>query len=341
MSSDVTLALSNSFGFGGAERVRGVPEGRLTVLREAFRHHVWATEQLLDVCATVPEEQLKRPAPGTYGSALDTLRHIVDADASYLFVISGGDLGRADIDADDVLARAGPRGRGRERAGLGGAARARARHGRGPRPRTRGRQSVRHATIGIRLAQVPPPRERPPQPDLHGAHGARARAAGVRRLGVRRGGRAIPRGPGARRLTLRPPWPRPRGTTGRRCTRRPPRARLRPREADPAGIAHVTHRERPVLERDQQGVVALVGPRRRASSAPARPCGPSRGAPSSTDRRCGRGRRGARPREAPVPAPARRTARRGTRSSRAWPRPPSRPRPGRTRAGGDRARRAG
>ncbi len=35
-------------------------------------------------------EQLETGAPGTYGSILETMRHLVGADASYLFVLTGG-----------------------------------------------------------------------------------------------------------------------------------------------------------------------------------------------------------------------------------------------------------
>ena len=52
----------------------------MTDAREAFRHHSWATEQLLDAARPLTDEQLMRPCPGIYGSTLDTLRHIVDAD---------------------------------------------------------------------------------------------------------------------------------------------------------------------------------------------------------------------------------------------------------------------
>jgi uncharacterized damage-inducible protein DinB len=68
-------------------------------LEDAFGHHVWATEQLIDLCASLSAEELTRPVPGTYGPILDTLRHIVGADAWYLFVISGGTVPRIDESA--------------------------------------------------------------------------------------------------------------------------------------------------------------------------------------------------------------------------------------------------
>lgn len=65
-------------------------------LQDAFDHHVWATEQLIDACASLTPEQLATPVPGTYGSIIETFRHLVRADRSYLFVISGGDVPEID-----------------------------------------------------------------------------------------------------------------------------------------------------------------------------------------------------------------------------------------------------
>jgi uncharacterized damage-inducible protein DinB len=55
-----------------------------TLLDDAFAHHVWATEVLIDVCAGLTPQQLDAPGPGTYGSVLDTLRHLVGTDCWYL-----------------------------------------------------------------------------------------------------------------------------------------------------------------------------------------------------------------------------------------------------------------
>jgi len=51
---------------------------------DAFRHNVWATVRLIDVCAALTPEQLAAPTPGTYGSIHETLRHIVGSDGWYL-----------------------------------------------------------------------------------------------------------------------------------------------------------------------------------------------------------------------------------------------------------------
>lgn len=60
-----------------------------SLLRDAFAHHTWATLRLIDACRGLEPEQLETSVPGTYGSIIDTLRHLVAADASYLHVTSG------------------------------------------------------------------------------------------------------------------------------------------------------------------------------------------------------------------------------------------------------------
>jgi uncharacterized damage-inducible protein DinB len=60
------------------------------ILADAFRHHVWASLRLLDACAALDPAQLDATVPGTYGSILDTARHLVGADANYLWLLSDG-----------------------------------------------------------------------------------------------------------------------------------------------------------------------------------------------------------------------------------------------------------
>jgi len=60
-----------------------------SLLRDAFAHHVWATLRLVDACLALSPDELGTAVPGTYGSILDTMRHLVTADSSYLFVTSG------------------------------------------------------------------------------------------------------------------------------------------------------------------------------------------------------------------------------------------------------------
>lgn len=73
-----------------------------SLLADAFGHHVWASLRLLDACLPLTAEQLATPVPGTYGSILDTQRHLVGADASYLFVTTGGRTPQIDEDQMDL-----------------------------------------------------------------------------------------------------------------------------------------------------------------------------------------------------------------------------------------------
>jgi uncharacterized damage-inducible protein DinB len=68
------------------------------MLEDAFGHHVWATLLVIDACLELPSEQLGTAVQGTYGSILDTVRHTVGADASYLFVMTGGSTPLIDED---------------------------------------------------------------------------------------------------------------------------------------------------------------------------------------------------------------------------------------------------
>ena len=62
---------------------------RTPLLADAFRHHAWATIRLLDACAALDDAQLATTVPGTYGSIIDTLRHLVGGDVFYLDVLVG------------------------------------------------------------------------------------------------------------------------------------------------------------------------------------------------------------------------------------------------------------
>lgn len=54
------------------------------VVRGMFAHHLWAIEALIDHLSVLPEERLDAAVPGTYGSMLQTLTHLVEADERYL-----------------------------------------------------------------------------------------------------------------------------------------------------------------------------------------------------------------------------------------------------------------
>lgn len=72
-------------------------------LADAFGHHVWATLRLIDTCLQLTPEQLQTNAPGTFGPIFDTMRHLVGADANYLFVTSGGLVKPIDEDDEDRM----------------------------------------------------------------------------------------------------------------------------------------------------------------------------------------------------------------------------------------------
>lgn len=57
--------------------------------RDLASHHGWATNLLLTHCQGLDEATLNATAPGTYGSIIETLRHLVDAEASYMYRLTG------------------------------------------------------------------------------------------------------------------------------------------------------------------------------------------------------------------------------------------------------------
>ena len=71
-----------------------------SVLDDAFAHHVWATVRVIETCEGLTEEQLRTPVPGTYGSIVDTLRHLVTADSAYLWALSRWEIDPIDEEAE-------------------------------------------------------------------------------------------------------------------------------------------------------------------------------------------------------------------------------------------------
>ena len=51
---------------------------------DALAHHIWASDRLLETCASLTREQLVTPVPGTYGPIIATLAHMVATDGWYL-----------------------------------------------------------------------------------------------------------------------------------------------------------------------------------------------------------------------------------------------------------------
>ena len=68
------------------------------LMHDAFRHHAWANDRVLEVCAALTDEHLASTAPGTFGTILDTLRHLVGSDNWYLWVITDHGVQRIDED---------------------------------------------------------------------------------------------------------------------------------------------------------------------------------------------------------------------------------------------------
>ncbi|TMK56626.1 MAG: hypothetical protein E6G54_09095 [Actinobacteria bacterium] len=58
-------------------------------LEDAFAHHVWATTRLIDRCLALSPEQLETGVPGTYGTIIETMRHLVAGDSDYLSIMTG------------------------------------------------------------------------------------------------------------------------------------------------------------------------------------------------------------------------------------------------------------
>src|SRR5437773_3576476 len=75
-----------------------------SMLSDAFAHHSWATIRLIDACMPLNDEQLASAVPGTYGPILETMRHLVAADRSYLWLLTGGALDDVDEDGLDLPA---------------------------------------------------------------------------------------------------------------------------------------------------------------------------------------------------------------------------------------------
>jgi uncharacterized damage-inducible protein DinB len=58
-------------------------------LHDLARHNAWATQQLLEYCRGLDEATMMKWTPGTYGSIISTLRHMIDSEMSYLFRLTG------------------------------------------------------------------------------------------------------------------------------------------------------------------------------------------------------------------------------------------------------------
>lgn len=54
-------------------------------LHDLSRHNAWATARLLEFCQALDDATLDQTVPGTYGTILQTLRHIIASEGSYLW----------------------------------------------------------------------------------------------------------------------------------------------------------------------------------------------------------------------------------------------------------------
>ena len=61
------------------------------------RFHAWANERILTTAAELSEVELRRTAGFDHGSALQTLRHLVDVDWSWREFCAGNDVGETYI----------------------------------------------------------------------------------------------------------------------------------------------------------------------------------------------------------------------------------------------------
>ena len=53
-------------------------------LNDPVRHNAWATTQLLEFCQRLNERTLNATVPGTYGTIIATLRHIIYCEIDFL-----------------------------------------------------------------------------------------------------------------------------------------------------------------------------------------------------------------------------------------------------------------
>jgi len=52
-----------------------------------FRHHRWSNQVLIEFLSRLPPAQLELTVPGTYGSSIDTIRHLISSDADYVRIV--------------------------------------------------------------------------------------------------------------------------------------------------------------------------------------------------------------------------------------------------------------
>lgn len=75
------------------------------LLLDAFRHSAWAKKKLIAACGSLSAEELGRPAPGSFGSILATLNHLVITDANYIACLDDGPPAWLDEEAANDLSK--------------------------------------------------------------------------------------------------------------------------------------------------------------------------------------------------------------------------------------------
>jgi uncharacterized damage-inducible protein DinB len=124
----------------------------LSLMEDAFAHHVWATTTLIDTCLGLTPAQLETEVPGIFGSILRTQQHVVGSDSWYLFDLTDDPAFRIESKGMDLPGL-------REAIQANGAAWSRLLAG-DPDPNTVVREVdvddgyTIDATVGIRLAQA-------------------------------------------------------------------------------------------------------------------------------------------------------------------------------------------
>ena len=78
-------------------------------LFDPLHHNSWANAQLLEFCRGLTDDQLRATAPGTYGTILATLQHVVGAEERYSSRLAGRDWAWAQEpeDTEDLRELAG------------------------------------------------------------------------------------------------------------------------------------------------------------------------------------------------------------------------------------------
>ncbi|MGO8950062.1 MAG: DinB family protein [Ktedonobacterales bacterium] len=56
-------------------------------LEELYAYNAWANAQVFSVCGDLEPSQLEEQAPGTLGTVLETLKHMVGVEDSYLYML--------------------------------------------------------------------------------------------------------------------------------------------------------------------------------------------------------------------------------------------------------------